>query len=90
MEKSDLLSYGTQPLLDVYDNDEEKWKNAVKDEGGFTNYPLTLSIGMNSMDNDEIQLDLIAYTGGFSGDATIDLWEKNICSQFRNKPKNCS
>ena len=45
---------------------------------------------MNSMDNDEIQLDLIAYTGGFSGDATIDLWEKNICSQFRNKPKNCS
>ena len=85
--------FGERIIVDymgVHDNAAQKWRDAAIEYGHSTRIPFTLSIGMNSLFDDEIKLDLISYTAGFSGDITWNQWIWNICSQFKNKPESCS
>jgi len=74
--------------IDIYSKDAEIWRNGAKEYIDAERFPFTLSIGMNSLIDDEVELYLVSYTQGFNA-GTYEHWKRNICGQFRDKPGNC-
>lgn len=74
--------------IDIYSKDAEKWRNAAREHIDAERFPFTLSIGLNCLIDNEIQLEFVSYTQGFGG-GTYEQWKRNICGQFRDKPENC-